>query len=130
MKKTILVTACILGMLGVVFGAFAAHGLKNLVDTDALVTFETGVRYQMYHVFFLFVIGVLPDKFIQARKLIYSCTVIGVILFSFSIYILALNDLVQFDFKIFGIVTPIGGLFLIAAWVLLGHGIWKSTVSK
>lgn len=130
MKKTILVTACVLGMLGVVLGAFGAHGLKNLVDSDALVTFETGVRYQMYHTFLLFVVGVIPDKLIQARKLIYCCILIGVVLFSFSIYILALNDLVQFDFRIFGIVTPIGGLFLIAAWVLLGCGFLKSNISK
>ncbi|WP_339836555.1 DUF423 domain-containing protein [uncultured Maribacter sp.] len=126
MKKTILITACLFGMLAVVLGAFGAHGLKNLVDADAVATFETGVRYQMYHAFFLCILALIPDNLIKSKKPIYICTVIGVFLFSFSIYTLALNDLVQFDFKMFGIVTPIGGVFLIAAWVLLGFGIMKS----
>ena len=117
-----------MGMLAVVFGAFGAHGLKNLVDADAITTFETGVRYQMYHAFFLLVLGLIPDNLIKSKKPIYVCTVIGVILFSFSIYMLALNDLMKLDFKIFGIVTPIGGLFLIAAWLLMAYNILKSKI--
>ena len=130
MKKTILITACLFGMLAVVFGAFGAHGLKNLVDLDAVATFETGVRYQMYHAFFLFVLGLMPDTLIKSKRAIYLITVIGVLLFSFSIYVLALNNLFQFDFKIIGIVTPIGGVFLIAAWIILGYGILKSDYFK
>ena len=130
MKKTILSTACLFGMLAVVLGAFGAHGLKKLVNLDAVTTFETGVRYQMYHAFFLFVLAMLPDTMLISKKPIYLSVVIGVILFSFSIYILALNDLVQFDFKMFGIVTPIGGVFLIIAWGLMLSGIVKSKVLK
>lgn len=130
MKKTILSTACLFGLLAVVLGAFGAHGLKQLVDADAVATFETGVRYQMYHAFFLFVLGLMPETLVQSKKTIYGCTVLGVVLFSFSIYVLALNDLVAFDFKMFGIITPIGGVFLIAAWALLGYGILRSKVSK
>ncbi|WP_291962224.1 DUF423 domain-containing protein [Maribacter sp.] len=130
MKKTILGTACLLGMLAVVLGAFGAHGLKNLVDAQSVTTFETGVRYQMYHAFFLFVLGLLPNEYIKSRKSIYICTVIGVALFSFSIYILSLNSLMSFDFKVIGIITPIGGLFLIAAWVLMGYGILRSKFVK
>lgn len=130
MKKTILSTACLFGMLAVVLGAFGAHGLKKLVNLDAVTTFETGVRYQMYHAFFLFVLAMLPDTMLKSKKPIYLSVVIGVILFSFSIYILALNDLVQFDFKMFGIVTPIGGVFLIIAWGLMLSGIVKSKVLK
>ena len=130
MKKTILITACLFGMLAVVLGAFGAHGLKNLVDLDAVATFETGVRYQMYHTFFLFVLALLPDSMLKSKRPIYLCVVIGVVLFSFSIYILALNDLMQFDFKMFGIVTPIGGVFLIIAWGLMLFGIVKSKVLK
>lgn len=130
MKKTILSTACLFGMLAVVLGAFGAHGLKNLVDLDAVATFETGVRYQMYHAFFLFVLALLPDSMLKSKRPIYLCVVIGVVLFSFSIYILALNDLMQFDFKMFGIVTPIGGVFLIIAWGLMLSGIVKSKVLK
>ena len=58
MNKTIISTAASLGLLTVILGAFGAHGLKNLVDYDAVTTFETGVRYQMYHVFFLLYIGI------------------------------------------------------------------------
>ena len=130
MKKTILSTACLFGMLAVVLGAFGAHGLKNLVDLDAVATFETGVRYQMYHSIFLFVLALLPDTMLKSKRPIYLCVVIGVVLFSFSIYILALNDLMQFDFKMFGIVTPIGGVFLIIAWGLMLFGIVKSKVLK
>lgn len=130
MKKTILSTACLFGMLAVVLGAFGAHGLKNLVDLDAVATFETGVRYQMYHAFFLFVLALVPDSMLKSKRPIYLCVVIGVVLFSFSIYILALNDLMQFDFKMFGIVTPIGGVFLIIAWGLMLSGIVKSKVLK
>jgi uncharacterized membrane protein YgdD (TMEM256/DUF423 family) len=128
MKKTILVTACLFGIFAVVLGAFGAHGLKNLVDSDAVATFETGVRYQMYHAFFLFVLALLPDSMLKSKKSIYLCAVIGVVLFSFSIYILALNDLMQVDLKMFGIVTPIGGVFLIASWTLMLFGIVKSKV--
>ncbi|MDF4220578.1 DUF423 domain-containing protein [Maribacter sp. M208] len=130
MKKTILGTACLLGMLAVILGAFGAHGLKNLVDAQSVTTFETGVRYQMYHAFFLFVLGLLPNEYIKSRKSIYICTVIGVVLFSFSIYILSLNSLMSFDFKVIGIITPIGGLFLIAAWLLMGYGILRSKFVK
>ncbi|WP_291964197.1 DUF423 domain-containing protein [Maribacter sp.] len=130
MKKTILGTACLLGMLAVILGAFGAHGLKNLVDAQSVTTFETGVRYQMYHAFFLFILGLLPNEYIKSRKSIYICTVIGVALFSFSIYILSLNSLMSFDFKVIGIITPIGGLFLIAAWVLMGYGILRSKFVK
>ncbi|WP_076547920.1 DUF423 domain-containing protein [Maribacter ulvicola] len=126
MKKTILSTACLFGMLAVLFGAFGAHGLKNLVDAQAVATFETGVRYQIYHAFFLFALGLLPYEYVKSKKTIYICTVLGVVLFSFSIYLLSLNSLVAFDFKVIGIVTPIGGLFLIVAWALMGYGILKS----
>jgi len=130
MKKTILGTACLFGMLAVVFGAFGAHGLKNLVDAQAVSTFETGVRYQMYHAFFLFTLGLLPDNLLKSKKTIYTCTVIGVVLFSFSIYLLSLNTLVEFDFRMIGIVTPIGGLFLITAWTLMGYGLLNSKLVK
>jgi uncharacterized membrane protein YgdD (TMEM256/DUF423 family) len=126
MKKTILGTACLFGMFAVILGAFGAHGLKNLVDVDAVATFETGVRYQMYHAFFLLALGLLPSEVLKFEKMIYICTVVGVVLFSFSIYLLALNSLVEFDFKMFGVITPIGGLFLIAAWAMMGYGIMKS----
>ncbi|MFX0556388.1 DUF423 domain-containing protein [Maribacter sp. CXY002] len=130
MKKTILTTACILGILAVVLGAFGAHGLKKLVEADAVNSFETGVRYQMYHVFLLFVVGSLPFLSNKKKQIVYYLVLIGVFLFSFSIYLLSINDLTLFDFKSIGFLTPIGGIFLIAAWIYLAITILQSKEFK
>jgi len=100
--------------------------LEKIVDTNAVQTFETGVRYQMYHTFFLFVLALVPDTLVKTKKAIYVCTLIGILLFSFSIYVLSFNDVIAFNLGAFGIITPIGGLFLIVAWALLLFHILKS----
>ncbi|WP_281541468.1 DUF423 domain-containing protein [Maribacter aestuarii] len=125
MNRTIFLTACIFGLLAIILGAFGAHGLEKLVDEYAIATFETGVTYQMYHAFFLFVLGLLPQLEFGTKKLIYSLIVTGVILFSFSIYLLALNSLTNFDFGKIGFLTPIGGVFLIAGWGTLGYQLYR-----
>ncbi len=125
MNKTILITGILLGALSVIFGAFGAHGLEKLVDADAVSTFETGVRYQMYHALFLMILGGLNGLSERSKKPIYYLTLIGVVLFSFSIYALATNTLTSFDFKIIGFITPIGGLLLILGWALLGYRCFK-----
>ena len=130
MNRTIFVTACIFGALAVVLGAFGAHGLKQLVDSDAVNTFETGVRYQIYHAFLLFVLGLLPNMKDSVKKLVYRLIVIGILLFSFSIYFLAINTLIDFDFKKIAFLTPIGGVFLISGWSVLGYRLFKSTPQK
>lgn len=120
MNRTIFLTGIVFGVLAVLLGAFGAHGLEKLIDADSISTFETGVKYQMYHALFLLLLGStsrLPEK---SKKWIYYLIVTGIILFSFSIYFLATNVLTQFDFKTIGFVTPIGGLLLICGWVLLG----------
>ncbi len=119
MNKTILITASILGITGIILGAFGAHGLKELVSVEAQQTFETGVRYQIYHAFFLLFIGSLSSIQQKFKKIIFYLTITGVILFSGSIYGLATNSLTTFDFKITGFVTPIGGLLLILSWMFL-----------
>ncbi|MGS2738830.1 DUF423 domain-containing protein [Sinomicrobium sp. M5D2P17] len=119
MKKTILLTATILGFIAIILGAFGAHALKSAIGTDAISTFETGVKYQMYHALFLLLIGNLSALSEKALKTIYSLVTVGVILFSGSIYGLATNDLTSFDFKTIGIITPIGGTLLIIAWGVL-----------
>lgn len=119
MNKKILVLGAIFGGLSVVFGAFGAHGLKDLVSAESVNVFETGVRYQMYHALLLLFIGnskILSDK---TKKALFILVLIGVLLFSGSIYGLSTNALTTFDFKVIGFVTPIGGLFLISAWFLL-----------
>ena len=119
MDKKILSTATILGMTAIILGAFGAHALKKVLSVEQLVTFETGVRYQMYHALFLLFIGLMKNISLKAKKTIYFLVVFGILLFSGSIYLLATNDLTAFDFKVIGFITPIGGLLLIVAWVVL-----------
>ena len=118
-EKKIFLVASILGLIAVVLGAFAAHGLRDALVTTSLESFQTGVRYQMYHVFFLFVIGLIPQLQPQQKKRLFWLTIIGVVLFSVSIYLLSTNTLTPIDFGFLGPITPIGGLFLISAWVVL-----------
>jgi uncharacterized membrane protein YgdD (TMEM256/DUF423 family) len=119
MNKIILVTASILGMLAIILGAFASHGLKDIISVELLQTFETGVRYQMYHAIVLLFIGMTPFFNEKTKKLLFYLIVIGVLLFSGSIYGLATNELTSFNFKTFGFVTPIGGLLLILSWAIM-----------
>ncbi|MDI5948192.1 DUF423 domain-containing protein [Flavobacterium yafengii] len=119
MDKKIISTGAILGMIAIILGAFGAHALKKVLSIEQLSTFETGVRYQMYHALFLLFFGLMKDIPQKTKKAIYFLVLFGVILFSGSIYLLATNDLTTFDFKIIGFVTPIGGLLLILAWGVL-----------
>tara|TARA_R110002050_G_scaffold94765_2_gene197204 strand:+ start:62562 stop:62963 length:402 start_codon:yes stop_codon:yes gene_type:complete len=119
MNKTILITASVLGLISIVLGAFGAHALKELITVEAQKTFETGVRYQMYHALLLLFIGNVSNVLVKDKKILFYLVLMGVILFSGSIYCLATNALSSFDFKTIGFMTPIGGLFLILAWCLL-----------
>ncbi len=119
MKKRIIASGAVLGMIAIILGAFGAHALKKVLSIDQLVTFETGVRYQMYHALFLLFIGTYDALSQKKQKAIYYLVLTGVALFSGSIYLLATNSLTSFDFKIIGFVTPIGGLLLIIAWFIL-----------
>lgn len=119
MDKKIISTGAIFGMLAIILGAFGAHALKKVLSIEQLSTFETGVKYQMYHALFLLFIGLshLSEK---AKKTIYNLVVFGVLFFSGSIYLLATNGtFTSFDFKAIGFITPIGGLLLILSWGIL-----------
>ncbi|QCW98586.1 DUF423 domain-containing protein [Aggregatimonas sangjinii] len=122
MNKTIFMTGIILGVLAVILGAFGAHGLEKVLDTDAIDTFETGVTYQMYHALLLLVLGGVIPIPERTKKVVYYLMTLGVVLFSFSIYFLATNALTGFDFRTIGFITPIGGTLLIAGWGWLGLG--------
>ena len=119
MERKIVLLASFIGGLGVVLGAFAAHGLKPLLSVSAFESFNTGIRYQMYHAFLLFFLAVTTHITSKQKPILYTLILIGVLVFSGSIYVLATNDLTSFNFKVIGFITPIGGLFLIASWVLL-----------
>ena len=83
-QRKIFITATLLGLVGVVLGAFAAHGLRSVLTDSALESFQTGVRYQMYHAFFLFVIGLNSHLSSAQKKYILGLTLAGIILFSLS----------------------------------------------
>ncbi len=119
MNKKLWIAGSFLGLLAVILGAFAAHNLEKTVDTKAIETFKTGVRYQMYHAILLLVVGNLSTLTLKTKKIILYLVVFGVILFSGSIYGLATNILTSFDFKQIGFITPVGGLLLIIAWSLM-----------
>jgi uncharacterized membrane protein YgdD (TMEM256/DUF423 family) len=126
MNRKIILTAALLGMISIILGAFGAHALKKLIDTNALVTFETGVRYQMYHALFLLFLATNSRIQEKTKKVIHILIIFGVLFFSGSIYLLATNAMTTFDFKIIGFITPIGGLLLILAWALLFTDVWKN----
>lgn len=119
MNKAILILAAIFGVLSIVLGAFGAHALKNVLTVEALQTFETGVRYQMYHALLLLFIGNTALVSKTSKKAIFYLVLIGVLFFSGSIYLLATNALTTFNFKVIGFITPIGGLLLIISWIML-----------
>lgn len=125
LDKRIAVTASILGALTIAIGAFGAHGLKQLVEAEAITSFETGIRYQMFHVIVLLVIGFAGPISATTKKWVFWFFIFGIILFSGSIYILALKEILSFDVKFLGPVTPLGGLSFIIGWLRLGYGLLK-----
>lgn len=126
MNKTLLITGSVLGILGIILGAYAAHGLKEIVDANAVKSFETGVRYQMYQAFLLLILGGTSFVSKKTKKAIYYLVIIGVIFFSGSIYGLATNTYSSFNFKTIALITPVGGLLLIVSWVVMLIGIIRN----
>ena len=120
-------TAAILGTLAVALGAFGAHGLKQIVPAEAISTFETGVRYQFYHTFALLIVAMLFEKFpVRAMRYAGICFITGIILFSGSLYILTVMEATEtVGLRSIGIITPFGGLFLIAGWLCMFIGMGK-----
>lgn len=130
MNKKLLITGSILGLISIIFGAFGAHGLKALVSPENIQTFEIGVRYQMYHALFLLLVGSTSLVTPKNKNLIFYFTVIGIVFFSGSIYGLATNSLTSFDFTSIAFITPIGGLLLILAWLMLLINFLKTSFDK
>ncbi|MEP0213919.1 MAG: DUF423 domain-containing protein [Cellulophaga sp.] len=125
MNKTILSAGVFFGFTAVIIGAFGAHGLENLVDSKSIASYKTGAQYQMYHALLLLVLGLIPQLTAKQKKPIFYVLVIGIILFSFSIYVLSIDTILGFNAKSIAFATPIGGLFLIIGWFLLGYRIFK-----
>jgi len=126
MYKNHLVIATFLGGLSIVLGAFAAHTLKTYLDAQSLSSFETGVRYQFYHVFALALTGILYKEF-PDKKVIRAgtCFILGIVFFSGSLYLLAFMG--TSPFKWIGAITPIGGVLFIFGWFQLGLAILQKS---
>tara|TARA_B110000003_G_scaffold134596_1_gene136573 strand:+ start:1577 stop:1963 length:387 start_codon:yes stop_codon:yes gene_type:complete len=119
MERKIILLASLIGGIAVIVGAFAAHGLKPILDDSSMDSLGTAIRYQIYHVFLLFYVA-SSNRLNKSQQSILSILVlIGITLFSGSIYLLATNILTTFDFKSIGFITPLGGMFLIGSWALL-----------
>lgn len=115
MERRLVITGLIFVLLSIVLGAFGAHGLKKLVSLNQIVSFEVGVRYQMYHGILFLILSLLNNKF-SVSKIVFRLIFFGLILFSGSIYLLSLKDLFSINYSFLGIVTPIGGLCMIIGW--------------
>tara|TARA_E500000318_G_C3531482_1_gene200715 strand:+ start:668 stop:1060 length:393 start_codon:yes stop_codon:yes gene_type:complete len=107
------------GLLAVIFGAFGAHVLKKKLTPELLQSFETGVKYQMYHAIVLLVLGFNLSFDKPLDSAIINFFIFGTLLFSFSIYALCLGAAKGNKPRFLGPVTPIGGLLLVAGWALL-----------
>ncbi len=119
MKTFTLIACAAYGLLSVILGAFGAHALKKVISVDKLVSFETGVRYQMYAALFLLIVGYILKFDTSVEKWISLLMVAGVFLFSVSIYVLSFSEVSTMSFKFLGPVTPLGGLLMIISWALL-----------
>jgi len=128
MQRKVLITAVIFGMLSVIIGAWSAHGIKSFIpDIDPekfnkITSFRTGVQYQFLHTFFLLFLSLIHyKKWTPKLDWVFRLTVTGVILFSGSIYLLALRNELGLSgiTNVLGPITPIGGLILIGAWTVL-----------
>ncbi|MFM2361853.1 MAG: hypothetical protein RLZZ316_755 [Bacteroidota bacterium] len=128
MHKRFLIIAALLGAVSVAMGAFGAHGLKQFVAEESISTFETGVRYQFYHVFGLLALSALWKEFpVKWLRWAGNCFITGIVLFSGSLYLLtALKATNTVGLNGIGIITPIGGLFFIAGWLLIAAALFKT----
>ena len=114
--------------LGVVIGAFAAHGLKPLLSVKEINNFETGVKYQFYHAFALIVLGLLNTHFPKGEKLFKIAGFlffIGILLFSGSLYLLSTQSILNISIPLLGPITPIGGSLAIFGWLFTALGVLK-----
>lgn len=125
MGRRFYVAGFLFGLIGVIMGAFAAHGLKPVLTPESLDSFETGVRFQMYHALLFILLGTMKPMSYRLSNWVFILLLGGVILFSGSIYLLATNSLTSFDFNAIALFTPIGGSLLIGCWMLLFISILK-----
>ena len=123
MARLFLALAAFLAALAVVFGAFGAHGLKAKLSPEMLAVFQTAVQYHMWHALGLGLVALAALHWPQLNGLRWAglLMIVGIILFSGSLYALALTNI-----KMLGAITPFGGLAFIVAWIVFAFAIWKT----
>lgn len=119
MKEFVLAAATGFGALAILLGAFGAHALKKIFNEDQHKSFETGVKYQMYHALLLLITGFQFDFNNSLEKIFAWSIIFGILLFSFSIYGLCVSAARGKKWKFLGPITPLGGLLLLAGWIQL-----------
>lgn len=127
----VLVAQCLgafFGAMAIIFGAFGAHALKKIMTPEQLLSFETGVKYQMYHALVLLMIGFNYNLTTSLEKYMVYCFALGTILFSWSIYGLSISAAKGNSWKFLGPITPLGGLLLVAGWCLLFYSFIQNLV--
>lgn len=120
-NQKILLSGAVFMALAVLLGAFGAHALKKALSPDMLTVYKTGVEYQFYHALGLLATGLIGYR-LQSKWLNWAgiCLIAGIILFSGSLYVLAISGI-----KAFGAITPIGGLAFVAGWICLAAALYK-----
>jgi uncharacterized membrane protein YgdD (TMEM256/DUF423 family) len=113
MFRNIIIT-CFLGLSAVILGAFGAHAFKDILTSEQLLSLETALRYQMYHVIVLLFVNTFEGFSMKQRNIISYILFIGVVFFSGSIYLIQLTPITA---RSIWFITPLGGLFLIMGWV-------------
>lgn len=128
MHSVFVMTGTFLAGLAVILGAFGAHGLKKIVPPETVTTFQTGVQYQMYHALAMIFVGMLFEKTDSGiMKWAGICFIIGILLFSGSLYLITLLKAKNtVGLSGIGIITPFGGLFFVAGWLMMFIAVWKS----
>ena len=118
-------TAILFCLSAVILGAFGAHALKEVLSESQLSSFQTGIRYQFFHGVVILILSLNATYFTSKLNSILKIMIAGIILFSFSIYLLSLQDLIGISLSILGPITPIGGFLLISAWIVLFFSVKK-----
>lgn len=127
MKADIFIKIAIFfGMTGIIFGALAAHTLSNFLSPEKITSFQTGVKYQIFNSLFLLIISLNINKFNKRISYSFKLITMGILFFSFSIYALSLEEIINKDLSFLGPITPIGGLLIIIGWFNIFFAIKKN----
>ena len=117
--------AIFFAVTAVALGALGAHALKDTLSDSQLHSFETGVRHQLFHAITLLILALNPEKFNHHLNKSLKLMTAGICFFSFSIYLLSIQDIIGISLCFLGPITPIGGVLLICAWLILLFSIKK-----